>query len=253
MLSILQWQRTSTSQVTPVKNMAFSGFSCYAYAMNKHIARTIAGLGIIAVGVGALLGTLNIINFNDLFHNWWPMLIIGAGILMFIGNPRQYLWPVLIIFAGALLELRELNMLHFNVWQLFWPIVIIAVGLSVLINRTYSHKNVSKKDLDEITAIFAGNKTHNQSKDYKGGEITAVFGGAEIDLREATIKDAAVLNVSAIFGGVTVQVPKNWTVTSKVTPIAGGVENKTEPPTTKGGPTLLIAGDVVFGGVEIKN
>lgn len=221
--------------------------------MNRHIARTIAGLGVIAVGVGALLGTLNIINFNDFFHNWWPMLVIGAGILIFVSNPRQYIWPTVVVFAGVLLELRELNVLHFNVWQLFWPVVIIALGLSIIFNRTYAHKNTIKKELDEQTAIFAGSKIKNESKDYKGGDLTAIFGGVELDLREADIKSEATLNVSAIFGGVTLIVPLGWTIKSKIFPIAGGIENKTVTVKGKKGPTLYLAGDVFCGGIEIKH
>ncbi|HMH70247.1 MAG TPA: DUF5668 domain-containing protein [Candidatus Saccharimonadales bacterium] len=221
--------------------------------MNKHIARIVTGIGIITIGVMALLGTLNIINFNDLFHSWWPLIVIAAGLLMFINDPRQFVWPLIVVVAGILLQLRELDMLHFNVWQLFWPIVIIAIGLSVLINRSYGHKNVSKKELDEITAILGGNKTSNQSKDYKGGNLTAILGGVELDLRKATIKDEAVLNVTAILGGITLQVPEGWTITSKVMPIAGGLDNKTTTPEGKTGPRLIIAGDVVLGGVDIKN
>jgi len=221
--------------------------------MNKHIARIIAGLGIIAIGVAALLGTLNIININDLFHNWWPLLVIAAGLLMLINDPRQFVWPLIVVAAGVLLELRALDMLHFNVWQLFWPVVIIAIGLSVLINRSGTHKNVNKKDLDTITAILGGSKTASQSKDYKGGDVTAILGGVELDLRGATIKDEAVLNVTAILGGITLQVPEGWIISSKVMPVAGGLDNKTTAPEGKTGPTLIIAGDVVLGGVDIKN
>ena len=222
--------------------------------MNKQIARIGTGLIILAIGVGTLLSSLNIINFTTAFLDWWPLLVIATGIMVFIGNPRQFVWPLIIVVAGVLLQLRQLDIVNFNVWRVFWPILIIALGLSVIFNRTYSHKNVTKKELDEQTAVFAGSKIKNESKDYKGGNITAIFGGVELDLREAAIKSEATINVSAIFGGVTLLVPLGWTVKSKIMPIAGGVENKTVTvKDMKNSPTLYLAGDVFCGGVEVKH
>ncbi|HTJ73083.1 MAG TPA: DUF5668 domain-containing protein, partial [Verrucomicrobiae bacterium] len=137
--------------------------------MNKQIARIGTGLIILAIGVGTLLSSLNIINFTTAFLDWWPLLVIATGIMVFIGNPRQFVWPLIIVVAGVLLQLRQLDIVNFNVWRVFWPILIIALGLSVIFNRTYSHKNVTKKELDEQTAVFAGSKIKNESKDYKGG------------------------------------------------------------------------------------
>jgi len=221
--------------------------------MNRQIARIGTGLIILAVGVGSLLSSLNIIDFSATVLDWWPLLIIAAGLMIFMANPQHFIWPLLVVTAGALLQLRELEIVTFNVWQLFWPVLIIAFGLSVIFNRTHTHKDVTKKELDEQTAVFAGSKIKNESKDYKGGNLTAIFGGIELDLREADIKTEATINVSAVFGGVTLIVPLGWTVKSKILPIAGGVENKTVTVKDKKGPTLYLAGDVFCGGVDIKH
>jgi predicted membrane protein len=222
--------------------------------MNKQIARIGTGLIILAIGVGTLLGSLNIINFSANVLDWWPLLVIATGLMILLANPRQFVWPLIIIGAGVLLQLRELDIVNFHVWRVFWPILIIAFGLSVIFNRTHSHKNVTKKELDEQTAVFAGSKIKNESKDYKGGNLTAIFGGVELDLREADIKTEATVNISAIFGGVTLLVPLGWTVKSKIMPIAGGVENKTVTvKDKKNGPVLYLAGDVFCGGVEVKH
>lgn len=227
-------------------------FSCYAKAMNKQITRTIAGVGIIIVGVLALLDTLNVTTVSDIFRTWWPTAIAFAGILMFINQPRQFVWPLIVVGAGTLLQLRELDIITFNVWQLFWPVVIIAVGLSVLVNRSHTHKDVNKKDLDDLTVLLAGSVTKNESKNYKGGKVSAIMGGADIDLRDAAIKDEATLDVFAFWGGVTLKVPEGWVVKSKITPVAGGVDIKTKP-AGKNAPVLYLVGDVVMGGVEVKH
>lgn len=221
--------------------------------MNKHTARMVIGVGIIAFGVASLLGSLDIINFKDFFKDFWPLLVVAGGFLMLTSNPRQFIWPLFVIGWGTLLQLRELEIVDFNIWGLLWPIVIISIGLSVVFNRSQAHKNVNKNELEDLTAILSGNVSKNHSNDYKGGEITAIMGGAELDLRKATIKKEAVINVFAFWGGVTVTVPENWVVKSQITPIAGGVENKTNSPANNDSPVLIISGDVIMGGVEIKH
>jgi predicted membrane protein len=222
--------------------------------MDRHaLTRITAGLVIIGLGIGALLGSLDIINFGQVFASWWPLLIILVGILMLINDPREFLWPSLIVLAGFLLQLRALDLVNFNIWQIVWPAVLILVGISILINRTSPREQATNGDTEEATAIFSGSTIKNTSSNYKGGKATAIFGGVTVDLRKATITDTATLHVFALCGGVDVKVPEGWTVTSKVLPIMGGVENKTDGPSGKKAPTLFITGDVVMGGVDIKH
>lgn len=220
--------------------------------MNKQITRPVLGLAIIGVGVLALLNALNITALNTLFEQWWPLFVILIGILMFINHPRQFVWPLIVVGGGVLLQLRELEIVTFNVWSLFWPVMIISIGLSVLINRSASHPDTNKKDLDDATSLLGGNAIKNESKDYKGGNASAIMGGVELDLRNATIKDEATLNVFAFWGGVTIKVPEGWAVKSKITPVAGGIDIKTKP-VDKNAPILYLTGDVIMGGVEIKH
>ena len=85
----------------------------------------------------------------------------------------------------------------------------------------------------------------------EGGSVSAVFGGAKCDLRQAVIEKDCVLRVSAIFGGVTVLVPPTVNVKVEANAIFGGVSDKT---TRDAGNlvTLYITGESMFGGVEIK-
>ncbi|MFB6152797.1 MAG: LiaF domain-containing protein [Halodesulfurarchaeum sp.] len=61
---------------------------------------------------------------------------------------------------------------------------------------------------------------------FTGGDITVAFGGAEIDLRDATVAaDGAEIGVLGLFGGVEVVVPRNWDVTIDVLPVFGGASD----------------------------
>ena len=84
--------------------------------------------------------------------------------------------------------------------------------------------------------------------------MTAIMGGCEIDLRETDIKgEEAVIDVVAIWGGIELRVPMGWNVVVKAMPIMGGVDDKTYPSKEGKSKRLVIDGNIIMGGVEIKN
>ena len=102
-------------------------------------------------------------------------------------------------------------------------------------------------------AILSGVQRANSARNFRGGEMTAFMGGCAIDLRQAAINGEAVLDVFAMWGGIEISVPENWTVIDRVTPIMGGVEDSTRAPGIPQGHTLIVRGVVVMGGIEVKN
>lgn len=221
----------------------------------KAINRTIIGLLIVAVGASLLLSNLNLLPFDVRIGDWWPVFIIVAGVIMLLNDLRSYLWSILLIFFGVVLQLNQFDVIDVNPWQLLWPVVIIVVGLSVIINRSsLPQKNVSKKDREDITAILSGGETHVESKDFKASKVTAVCGGAMLDLSKATIKKEASIDLFAFWGGIEIIVPENVVVKSKTAAILGGIENKarSDKSDAKNSPVLYIGGDVIMSGVEIK-
>ena len=223
--------------------------------MNKPtLTRTILGIIVIIIGILALLGAAGLFNFGDIVSRWWPLTLVIGGALLFISNPgRQRLWPAVMVGAGIFLQLRELDLVHFNVWQLLWPVVIIGVGVSVLLNKTGQRLKPSTDNNTTVSVLFSGSDIKNHSEDYKGGSLSSTMGGIELDLRDATIKKTATLNVFVLMGGIELTVPKGWKVQSNVTPILGGVDARALATPEPGAPTLIITGDVLLGGINIKN
>lgn len=221
--------------------------------MKSQITRFIAGLAVVAVGVGFLLDNFNVYDFDGFMHDWWPLAIILAGLLIFINNVRNFILPVIIIGVGTLLELRQLGITDVNPWQVIWPAALVLIGLSIIFNRAVGHHKVSKTDRDDLMAVLGGQDQKNASDDYKGSKLTAVLGGIKLDLRNATIKKEATIEVLSFWGGVELLVPKDVVVKNQLSCIVGGVEDKTEHPGSKSAPILYITGDVIMAGVEIKN
>lgn len=52
--------------------------------------------------------------------------------------------------------------------------------------------------------MFSGNNIRSDSQEFKGEEVIAIFGGAEINLRHISISDKTHLELICIFGGITV-------------------------------------------------
>ena len=89
------------------------------------------------------------------------------------------------------------------------------------------------------------------SQNFKGGSITAIFGGAKIYLREAKIAENCTLDLTAIFGGVEVLVAENVNVETSGTGIFGGFDSKV-PTRANAIGKINIQGEAILGGVEIK-
>ncbi len=220
--------------------------------MKPSYTRIFAGLGVALLGSLLLLDSLNINGFNNLLTTWWPLFVIGAGILVLMNDLRNYLWVVLIIGFGGLYQLNNLNIVDVNPWQLFWPAAIIVVGLSIIFRIPRNHVRIAPNDSDDAAAILGGVDHINSSEDYKGGKVTVVMGGVKLDLRKITIKKEATLDIFALMGGVELWLPENVVVRSKAAAILGGIDNKSQTSESANAPVLYITGQVVMAGIEIK-
>lgn len=223
--------------------------------MKTSYTRIFAGLGIVLLGGLLLLNTLNIEGYSNLLSMWWPLFMIGAGVLVWLNDPKgSFLWGMMLIGFGVLFQINNLDVLTFNPLQLFWPVVVIVVGLSILFRRSHTRpRPTSENSTDDIAAILSGAEQVTTSTDYGGGRVTTIMGGATLDLRKAVIKKEATLDVFALMGGIELWVPENVVVKAKTTAILGGIENKSHAKEGKNVPVLYITGQVVMAGIEIKN
>ena len=245
--------------------------------------KTVDGLILIAIGI--LFG-LQSLGWIDGFEIWefWPLILIVVGINHVI-RPRQpghRTWGIFEIAFGLFFLLRTLGVFWISFWKV-WPIFFVFAGLHLIWQAWYSRRpgapgiverapegamagleptrglrdepSVSRK-LDEL-AVFGGGDRVVRTDDFRGGDVCVVFGGFDIDLREAVMAgDAATIDVFVCFGGLDLRVPENWNVVIQASPIFGSSEYKPPP----GGPltpaadrkTLTITGAVIFGGVEVK-
>ena len=220
------------------------------------------GAILVLVGLAFLLDHMGYVSVYSLWR-FWPVLVVLAGVLNFVSRNRP--WGLFLMAVGVVLQLNQLGITHFG-WRDFWPMMLIALGILVLWGsfgwRKSSPVSAStggdpRTTLNEAV-VFGGLERRMISQDFQGGDITAIFGGVELDLTEAHILgNEATLAITAIFGGVELRIPVGWQIAFRGAPIFGGVEDKTRTARVDdpASPlkTLVITGAVIFGGLEIKN
>ncbi len=222
----------------------------------KFSGQMMVGLILVLLGILFVLDNFGIICADRWLH-YWPVLLVAAGAAKAM-QPGHGRWiGVIIAFVGLIMLGNRLDLLHFRLWD-FWPLILVAMGASMILKKSGGKtKESGQSGPDTIggTAFLGGMSIRNHSLGFKGGSVTAMLGGMDIDLRDADMPEGgeALLEVTTFMGGVEIRVPDNWSVSVEITPFLGGVDNKTLRPIDLVGKQLLIRGSCVMGGVEIRN
>ena len=228
---------------------------------NPQPARAIApqlivGVLIVVVGLLFTLENVGLIDDHD-YLRYWPIALIAVGLLkLWQGSGGAVFGGFIFVFAGVWLLLQGMGIVTVSLWNL-WPMLLVFAGASMVWRGMHGHAvegaSVDAHSTVSALAVLAGVNRGNASKTFRGGDLTAVFGGCQIDLRHAAIEGEAVIDVFAMWGGIEIKVPENWSVSARVTPILGGYEDKTRLVSDGTNQRLLVRGLVIMGGVEIKN
>jgi len=220
--------------------------------------RLVMGVVVILLGVIFLLDQLHVAPARDLlrFLPGFP-LILGLMLLTGIGFRRHVAGGLVLTVVSTFLLLRALGVLNVHLWML-WPVALIAIGgwLVVASVRGPASRDKLEKGASTIEAfaLWSGTSRKVVSEDFRGGEVTAIMGGHEIDLRPAKMASGtAVIDLFVWWGGVEIKVPTDWKVTNEALPILGGVDDKTRAPEGEVRGHLVLKGPIIMGGVEVKN
>ncbi len=217
----------------------------------KKISTVIVGIVFIIVGVIVGLNSFGITNINIFFDGWWTLFIIIPAINGLVTDEEKT-GSIIWLIIGITLLLGCQDLISFDIlWKLTLPVILVFIGLSIMFNN--NGKKISKNtDDNEYCACFSGQTIKFDGKDFKGTKVNAIFGGITIDLTNAKVKDGAVIDATAVFGGVTILISEDLKVEIKSTSVFGGVSDKTKNKEKKNKITLHVNGCSIFGGVDIK-
>ena len=227
---------------------------------NRNLGRGIIGIVLILIGVAFIGRTFDFFPRHIMRYIFtWEMILIVLGVI-FISTRENKTTGWILLIIGLVFWVPDFIHIPYSVRRLFWPTMLIVFGVLIIIRSTSSRKHsvnsVGSDYIDDI-AILGGGERLITSDNFKGGKITALFGGSKIDLTKANLAPGQnVIDVFCMFGGSTIIIPENWNVKVDVVAILGGFSDKRriKADTAKDvGKEIIIKGFVMFGGGELKS
>jgi predicted membrane protein len=150
-----------------------------------------------------------------------------------------------------------------------FAIVLIAIGVRMIARRSvhsgwrwddydhdhdhnHTHKTASgERSIDEVAIFSPLNKSYT-AEHFKGGKIVMVFSGGEVNLTQIKTDETEIdLEISSIFSGIEIVVPRDWKVVSTANVFLGNVDTSAAQ-AGDGNITLIIHGEAVFGEIEVR-
>lgn len=233
----------------------------------------------IAFGCLLMLAGLLLFAFNfnyfpqEHFHIVFsfPTLLMAFG-FMNMFDRKSVFFGIIIFIIGVVAFIPKVTGIYYDFSMVFWPLVLIGFGLLILLKKLFpfhkkddccfNHKYKYKENkgpgiIDDVN-IFSGNDHRFTDSEFRGGSITNIFGGGEIDFSRSELAEGKnYLDITCIFGGTTIIVPANWKISIQVNAILGAFEDKRYYIDVNNQDSsaneLIITGTVVFGGGELKS
>jgi predicted membrane protein len=237
----------------------------------KHVT---AGLMLMGIGVILLLANMGYLDMRKVV-SFWPVILIIFGSVKIVesrdrGRTAGLFWVVI----GFLFLLGSFGIIRMTVRELS-PVLFIGIGALMLWRAALVKRErpclwhpgpaepegladantASSNSVLSAKAILGGVERRVISQDFRGGDVTAIMGGCNLDFRGASIKppNQPVLEVFALCGGIEIRVPEDWTVVSELEVILGGVDERKAGPPKDESKRFILRGTVLMGGVEVKN
>lgn len=202
----------------------------------------------------------------------WPMIFVAIGIIGF--SKRNYFVSLFWLILGGFFLLPRIVEAYPGSIQgvdsdfayTYWPVLLILFGIGFILNVVLVRNRRKERDLSRIAetteavdgrierrVVFGGSESIFLDPVFYGGEISAIFGGVVLDLRKTQLPEGVTyLDVDATFGGVELHIPGDWLVEAKFQTVFGGLEDKRLVSSPDNSRKLIIQGDLIFGGCEIR-
>ncbi|MEX0986454.1 MAG: LiaF domain-containing protein [Bacteroidales bacterium] len=223
-------------------------------------AHLLLGIILVLLGIAVLAEIVDAVpwNMRGIIFSWQMVLII-LGVVFISGHDSKSTGYILLAIGVFFMLPKFMDLPGY--WRnLFWPSILILVGLLVIFGKG-RHTNINREfksgeDVLDDVAVFGGSEKSLYSENFKGGKITNIFGGSKYDLRKVILSEGVnYLDVTMIFGGSKFIVPEDWDIKIEITAVFGGFSDKRQrsivvPDSSR---RLIIRGVTIFGGGEITN
>lgn len=195
-------------------------------------------LGIVLMGLGALLLASQIVGFDFYYYVWtyWPVVIILFGIIRLFDRKASKAWSVFWIGLGTVFLLNKLHVFTADMWTVVLSLLLIIAGFAViasLVQNRSHHKTISSfgdyaqgsaeaqeknpyyHDQDALNDrfLFTQEKRIYRSDTFSGGDVEVSFANVFLDLRNVwPLTPEIHMDVKVNFGALEIDVPQDWHV-----------------------------------------
>ena len=217
--------------------------------------KTFTGILLVALGALFMLSQVDLVDAGYVLERTWPLPIILYGGLRWLASPARVVAPAIIVALGLVLLATSLQFIPASALTFIWPLALVAVGAWILFNRaSLTRRTGSDPDNVDSFVIFGTVETFSRSRHFRGGSAVSMFGEIKLDLREAQpTSEGATLDATALFGALSIRVPKEWRVEVNGAPIFGSINNQAiaDGSPSEDAPTLKVDALALFGEVKI--
>ena len=198
----------------------------------KRINSIIWGCVLLAISAILILNAFGMTDIEIFFDGWWTLFIIVPSFVgLFTGRDKSA--NIIGLLIGIFLLLACQNVLDFDIlWKLVAPVIIAVIGIKMIFGGIGKDKRFikcideNKDNMKMVFSAFSGQYINFDNEVFRGAELTAVFGGIKLDLRNAIFEGDTVVNACCIFGGADIILPDNVNIKVNSNSLFGGIDNK---------------------------
>ena len=214
--------------------------------------RLVAGAVLVGVGALFLADALDGVDAGAVIASWWPLAVIGLGVVEVVAEGRLSAGPVVLFTIGGVLLAGTTGLLGDRLWSVMWPIGLVVLGLWLVLGRR--RPTITRRADVRRLAVLTAARFASRSDRFRSADLTAVLGSIRLDLTRATLRpEGARVAATAVFGSIVVVVPEGWRVRVSGLPVFGGWDDTTSRAVLAGAPALEVRVLAVFGGVEARH
>jgi hypothetical protein len=190
--------------------------------------------------------------------------VLGLTILARRQDRHARFWGIASLVVGTSLLLNTLGVTRVGLWDLFWPLLIVFIGVRLIMRARAGTTSAARVDATEggyrpnLVAVLSESKG-SVTQTLTGAALTSVLGGCHLDLRLATVPAGTtpIIDVFSLFGGQEIAVPPGWVVVFDIVSILSGTEDKrlstVGPPPATEPPQIVIRGITMFSSLALKS
>jgi len=145
---------------------------------------TTGGL-IVLVGVLLLLSTTDLVATENLW-DYLPLVFVALGVWALVRSRfRNLTGPVMVVAVAGTFQARNLGYLTDQQVGEWWPLFVVLFGVLYVLGRSRRARGVSVDAGDagdvSLVSVFSGTQRRVTGDGFRGGDVLAAFGGAELD------------------------------------------------------------------------